>query len=109
MKDDVSYARKSTHIWNFDRRQWNSLNVGVIGDGSVIQTPLADPFGRYRSGQTVQLQAVPNSADGWRFGRWLGDLTGRTNPAALIMDRDKSVTARSRRLLRLEPIYIDVQ
>jgi uncharacterized repeat protein (TIGR02543 family) len=45
----------------------------------------------YTSGQTVTLQATPNT--GYRFNGWSGDLAGTTNPATLVMNANKSVTA----------------
>jgi hypothetical protein len=32
-------------------------------------------------------------ASGWAFAGWSGDLTGMVNPAELVMDGDKAVTA----------------
>jgi hypothetical protein len=40
---------------------------------------------------TVQLEVIP--AEGYRFGSWAGDLTGTANPATLLMDGAKTVTA----------------
>jgi uncharacterized repeat protein (TIGR02543 family) len=57
-------------------------------NGTVTKTPDQTS---YTSGQTVTLQAVPNT--GYTFSSWSGDLTGTTNPATLVMDGNKSVTA----------------
>jgi len=65
-----------------------SLTVTVTGQGSVRRSPDAP---RYMHGTTVKLTAVP--AVGWKLTRWEGDLTGDGNPATVIMDADKSVTA----------------
>jgi uncharacterized repeat protein (TIGR02543 family) len=45
----------------------------------------------YTAGQTVTLTAAANT--GYTFSGWSGDLTGTTNPATLVMDSNKSVTA----------------
>ena len=45
----------------------------------------------YASGTSVSLQATPNS--GYTFTGWSGDLTGTANPATIVMDVNKSVTA----------------
>ncbi len=65
-----------------------TLTVNVIGQGSVAANP-AGPT--YPSGTSVALTATATS--GWRFDHWEGALTGSTNPATLVMDGDKTVTA----------------
>jgi uncharacterized repeat protein (TIGR02543 family) len=57
-------------------------------NGTVSKTPDQT---NYTAGQTVTLQATPNT--GYTFSGWSGDLTGTTNPATLTMDSNKSVTA----------------
>jgi len=57
-------------------------------NGSVTKTPNQTS---YTLGTTVTLQATPNS--GYVFTGWSGDLTGTTNPATLVMNSNKSVTA----------------
>lgn len=42
-------------------------------------------------GQSITITAVPNQH--WVFSGWGGDHTGSQNPASVVMDRDKSVTA----------------
>jgi hypothetical protein len=65
-----------------------ALEVETEGPGSVNVTP-AEP---YLFGQAVTLTAEPNP--GYIFFEWDNDLTGAVNPATLIMDGDKKVTAR---------------
>ena len=57
-------------------------------NGTVTKTPDQTS---YTSGETVTLQATPNT--GYTFSGWSGDLTGTTNPATLMMNANKSVTA----------------
>ena len=57
-------------------------------NGTVTKTPNQTS---YTSGQTVTLQATPNT--GYTFSGWSGDLTGTANPATLTMNANKSVTA----------------
>lgn len=45
----------------------------------------------YYYGEAVQLTAEPNT--GWSFSHWESDLTGSQNPATIIMDGSKRVTA----------------
>jgi len=68
-------------------RQAYSLTVAAR-DGSVTKSPAQ---ASYRHGVAVTLQAQPNT--GYSFRQWTGDLSGNTNPTALVMDANKSVTA----------------
>ncbi len=65
-----------------------TLTVAAHGLGDV--TP---PVGyhTYTQGDIVTLEATP--ADGWLFDQWEGDLTGSTNPTALTITADATVTA----------------
>lgn len=65
-----------------------TLTVNVVGGGSVTRTP---DLPGYTGGSSVQIEAIP--AVGWAFSAWSGDLTGSTNPDALLMDADKTVTS----------------
>ena len=64
------------------------LALSTEGEGT-IQSSLSGLT--YPAGTMVQLTAVP--AAGWRFSGWSGDLTGNANPAAIVMDGSKRVTA----------------
>jgi len=64
-----------------------TLSVSAT-NGTVTKTPDKTS---YAAGETVSLQATPNS--GYTFSGWSGSLTGTTNPASLVMDSNKSVTA----------------
>jgi len=57
-------------------------------NGSVIIFPERET---YNQGTFVRLQASPD--DGYGFTRWEGDLSGTENPASIILDSDKSITA----------------
>ena len=57
-------------------------------NGTVARTPNQTS---YTAGETVTLQAAPNS--GYTFTGWSGSLSGSANPASLVMDANKSVTA----------------
>jgi hypothetical protein len=65
-----------------------SLNVTTSGGGQVSVSPSG---GSYAPGTLVTLTAVPDA--GYAFRGWSGALTGTTNPATLLMDANKSVTA----------------
>jgi uncharacterized repeat protein (TIGR02543 family) len=66
----------------------HSLTLNVSGNGQVAADPDKNS---YNDGESVTLTATPGA--GWTFDGWSGDLSGSTNPANLIMDADKSVTA----------------
>lgn len=65
-----------------------SLTVNTTGSGTVTKNPNQTIFDLNSS---VQLTANP--AAGWQFTGWSGALSGTTNPATLLMDGDKAVTA----------------
>ncbi len=65
-----------------------SLNVTIVGNGSVTKTP---PTGPYTFGQTVTLNAIPDS--GWSLSGWSGDASGSNNPLDVVMNADKNITA----------------
>jgi uncharacterized repeat protein (TIGR02543 family) len=59
-------------------------------NGTVLVSP-RPPSGGYPVGTTVTLNALPN--DGYKFSGWSGGITGIQNPAIVIIDSDKTVTA----------------
>jgi hypothetical protein len=65
-----------------------TLAVSTKGKGSVTLSPAG---GAYLEGTVVTLTARPGS--GFRFTGWSGSLSGTTNPATLVMNGNKSVTA----------------
>ena len=65
-----------------------SVTVQTEGQGVVTLDPDA---ASYAAGTPVTVNA--SSATGWHLDHWAGDLNGNTNPAVLIVDADKTVTA----------------
>ncbi|MCK6622862.1 MAG: T9SS type A sorting domain-containing protein [Calditrichaceae bacterium] len=65
-----------------------TLTLNATGSGSVSANP---PGGVYDSATVVTLTASP--AAGYQFSGWSGDLSGSTNPAAITMNANKTVTA----------------
>ena len=65
-----------------------TLTMGIVGSGVV--TPSVGTH-TYLSGTVVQLEASPDTD--WEFTGWSGSLSGLTNPASLLMDGHKGVTA----------------
>jgi uncharacterized repeat protein (TIGR02543 family) len=89
----------------FYTRQFRfSLTVDINGQGTVVRAPQQ---ANYYYDMSVQLTAVPE--EGWTFSGWSGDLTGSTNPAAIIMNGNKSVTANFRELSPVELILIFIK
>lgn len=64
-----------------------TLTVTAIGSGSVV----LNDTGPYHIGDAIQLTANPTV--GWSFDHWTGDLSGSTNPATIIINGNKAVTA----------------
>lgn len=65
-----------------------TLSLSTQGQGTIQSAPSGPT---YQAGTIVQLTAVP--AAGWQFSNWSGDLTGNANPATIVMNSPKSVTA----------------
>ena len=65
-----------------------TLTINVVGNGSVGKVP--DQLS-YDHGTSVQLTATPGTF--YSFTAWSGDLAGATNPATILMDGNKTVTA----------------
>ncbi len=65
-----------------------ALTILVTGQGTVTADPAG---GSHAAGTTVTLTPVP--AAGWHFDHWEGDLSGAANPASVVMDAAKTVTA----------------
>jgi hypothetical protein len=56
------------------------------------ETPASYPYAfTYTNGATAHIEAMPMA--GYRFDSWDGDLSGSTNPATLLMDCNKIITA----------------
>ncbi|HXV93843.1 MAG TPA: Calx-beta domain-containing protein, partial [Pseudonocardia sp.] len=70
-----------------------TLALATAGGGSVVANP---PDAVHLAGTTVALVATPDA--GWAFTGWSGDLGGLVNPATLVMNAHKSVTATFTRL-----------
>ena len=64
-----------------------SLTVTTTGSGSVDVNPNQASY----CGDEVELTA--SAVPGWIFAEWNGDLSGNLNPASVIMDANKVITA----------------
>jgi len=73
----------------FKRKQYD-LSVNIEGEGTVAEEIVAQPS-QYEYETQVKLTA--NSAEGWEFTGWSGDLEGTENPTTITIDKAKVVTA----------------
>ncbi|OQB41905.1 MAG: hypothetical protein BWY09_00516 [Candidatus Hydrogenedentes bacterium ADurb.Bin179] len=64
------------------------LSLNQEGEGGVSLNP---PGGHYDEGGTVTLTATPGP--GWRFDHYAGAIEDTQNPATIVMDENKTVTA----------------
>ena len=65
-----------------------TLTTNTVGNGTLLVNPNQ---AQYSLGDNVTVTAVPDS--GYIFTGWSGDLTGTTNPAVIMMDSNKTITA----------------
>lgn len=83
--DDIAFVYKtSQQLPNYRL----TVNVSPSGAGSVVLEPSG---GVYVAGTTVTLTAQANI--GYVFNGWSGDLSGSQNPATILMNSNKTVTA----------------
>ncbi|TVP97693.1 MAG: hypothetical protein EA359_19310 [Balneolaceae bacterium] len=68
-----------------------TLNIQVVGEGSVNERIVQARSSEYPQGTLVELTAIP--AENWEFARWEGDLEGNENPAVITIDGETNVTA----------------
>lgn len=66
----------------------HALTVDVVGCGSVHRIPVESDG---NANAKIELTARPDP--GWGFAKWNGNLSGQTNPAGIVLDSDKTVTA----------------
>ena len=69
----------------------NYTVTATVNPGSAGTVTLSPNQANYLSGTSIQATATP--AAGYVFANWSGDLSGSTNPATLVVDADKNITA----------------
>ena len=82
-----TYTR-TNYIMVTDAQIQYTLAVNLMGGGSMSLDPRGST---YDAGIEVQLTPVPNA--GWAFHGWSEDLSGYCNPATIVMDTNKTITA----------------
>lgn len=65
------------------------LKIEIEGNGTVARRIVGGGEGA----GPVQIELTPQPSPGWIFAEWTGDLSGRDNPAILVLDGDKTITA----------------
>jgi hypothetical protein len=78
------------------------LTVNVTGQGRVDEEVVPAKTTNYPAGTLVQLTAVAD--ENWIFSEWSGDLDGDENPAVIVVDGPKEVTATFLRTFSLTTI-----
>ena len=74
---------------NFTPNQYTlTVNIAPSGSGSVTKSP---DKASYIYGEWAYLKAT--AATGYAFDKWTGDVSGATNPIALTVNGNKTVTA----------------
>jgi uncharacterized repeat protein (TIGR02543 family) len=79
---------KTTYTAKFTTQHKLTTSVNLSGVGTV------SPTGTnlwYKHGQTLTISA--RAVFGYTFNGWSGDLSGKTNPASITMDKPKNVVA----------------
>jgi uncharacterized repeat protein (TIGR02543 family) len=84
----VESAKEVTAV--FEKKSY-PLTVQADGEGAVSETLVQAKATDYVYGAVVELTA--NSADGWEFVEWEGDLSGSENPAQITVEDTTHVTA----------------
>lgn len=78
-----------------------SLNVTILGEGTVREEIIQQKMPDYELGTVVQLTPMPS--EGWRFVEWQEDLTGGEMPVQVNIDAEKNITA----VFDTSNIYLD--
>ena len=73
-----------------DISHFETGHIVILDDDIVIDTLNTSKY--FHDGTTLNIAAVTIKT-GWEFDNWDGDLIGSDNPATIIMDGDKSITA----------------
>jgi hypothetical protein len=85
----VSMSGAKNVVANFTQIQYSlAVNINPSGSGSVSKNP---DKSTYVYGDQVTLTATANS--GYTFNNWSGNVSGTTNPIALTINGNKTVTA----------------
>jgi hypothetical protein len=67
-----------------------AADVAPTGSGRITSQP-SQPAEGYIINKRITVTATASA--GYQFSHWEGDLTGATNPASLVLDRNKTITA----------------
>lgn len=99
---EIIMDKNKTIIANFTKVQ-HPLIVNIEGEGIVEEQIVISKTNDYDYGTTVQLTAVADS--GWVFDSWDGDAIGNDNPIQILIDTNKTVTAK---FIQIFTLKIDI-
>jgi len=86
---DIMWGKVFTATANFEFANYYTITTSVAGEGSIVKSPNSDSYGE---NTTVSLKAEPKP--GWRFVEWSGDASGFENTTTVLMNGNKTVSAR---------------
>jgi len=77
---------------NWQKQHQLLVKIVPVPGGAVVLSPLASD-NWYRENTSIDLRAVPHSANSYEFTHWDGDILGQINPRTIQMDQSKSIEA----------------
>ncbi len=98
---DITMDKAKSVTATFEKIQF-TLEVTVVGNGSVTETKKSSKTTTYESGDVITLEAVPDAQND--FVSWSGDASGTSTTFDITIDSNKSVTATFK---AQEPVYLD--
>lgn len=85
----IAMLSDKTVTATFTQKEY-TLVINKNGEGTITQTP---PGPTYHLGDPVTLTATPDTANGWKFAGWTGDVTSHDIQTTVTIDETPEVTA----------------
>ena len=98
---EITMDKAKSVTATFEKIQF-TLEVTVVGNGSVTETKKSSKSATYDSGDVITLEAVADAQND--FLSWSGDANGTSTIFDITIDGNKSVTAT---FAAQEPVYLD--
>ncbi len=104
VKDLNGNSLQDNYEWTFTTIPAITYTLNVIAvNGTVVKNPSQLS---YANGTLVQLTATPDA--GYSFTSWSGDLSGSVNPATILTNANKNVTANFTLITALCPTIVNL-